>query len=73
VGSLAKGKFRADSDVDFLVEDRAGLTESRIVGIVERSMAGFPFDVAFAERMDPRLLAIVRKEARGDASAVRAA
>jgi transcriptional regulator with XRE-family HTH domain len=73
VGSLAKDAFRADSDVDFLIEDRAGLAESRVVAIVERSMAGFPFDVTFAERMDPRLLAIVREEARRGASVVRAA
>lgn len=73
IGSLAKGKFRADSDVDFLVEERGGLPESRILGVVERSMAGFPFDVTFAERTDPRLLAIMLEETGGGAPAVRAA
>jgi transcriptional regulator with XRE-family HTH domain len=73
VGSLARGRFRADSDVDFLVEDRAGLPESRILGIVEAAMRGFPADVTFAERADPRLLAMMRQEARRGAPAVRAA
>jgi transcriptional regulator with XRE-family HTH domain len=73
VGSLARGRFRADSDVDFLVEDRGGLPESRILGIVEASMQGFPADVTFAERADARLLAMMREEALDGASAVRAA
>lgn len=73
IGSLAKGKFRADSDVDFLVEERAGLSEPRILGIVEAAMGRFPFDVTFAERADPRLLAMMREEARRGAPAIRAA
>jgi transcriptional regulator with XRE-family HTH domain len=73
VGSLAKGRFRGDSDVDFLVEDRGGLPESRVLGIVEGSMAGFPADVTFAERADARLLEMMRQEARRGAPAVRAA
>jgi len=73
VGSLARGRFRADSDVDFLVENRGGLPESRILGMVEASMKGFPADVTFAERADARLLAMMREEALDGASAVRAA
>ncbi len=73
VGSLARGGFRADSDVDFLIENRGGLAESRILGMVEASMKGFPADVTFAERVDARLLAMMREEALDDASAVRAA
>jgi transcriptional regulator with XRE-family HTH domain/predicted nucleotidyltransferase len=73
VGSLAKGRFRGDSDVDFLVEDRGGVPESRVLGIVEASMAGFPADVTFAERADARLLEMMRQEARRGAPAVRAA
>jgi predicted nucleotidyltransferase len=72
VGSLARGGFRADSDVDFLVENRGGLPESRILGMVEASMKGFPADVMFAERADSRLLAMMREEALDGASAVRA-
>ena len=35
VGSLAKGTFRADSDVDYLIEDRGGLPESRVSILIE--------------------------------------
>ena len=72
IGSLAKNKFRADSDVDYLIEDRGGLAESRIAGLIEASMEGFPFDVVFAERADPELLKIIRDEAKRGASALRA-
>lgn len=73
VGSLARGGFHAGSDVDYLIEDRAGLSESRIVTIVEGAMRGFPFDVIFAERADPRLLELIREEAERGAPALRAA
>ena len=73
VGSLAKGRFRADSDVDYLIEHRGGVPESRVMAIVEAEMKGFPFDITFASRADPRLLAMMREEARHGASAVRPA
>jgi len=73
VGSLAKGAFRADSDVDYLIEDRAGLPESRITDLIESAMEGFPFDVLYAERADPELLKIIREEAKRGASALRPA
>lgn len=73
VGSLARNKFRADSDVDFLVEDRGGLSEARVAGLIEGAMGAFPFDVVFAERADPVLLELMREEARGGARALRAA
>lgn len=73
VGSLAKGSFRAGSDVDYLIEDRNGLAEGEIVRLVEAAMHGFPFDVVFAERVDPEILRLMREEARRGASALRAA
>ena len=73
IGSLVTGRFRPDSDVDFLIEDRGGLSESRITGTIERSMGGFPFDVVFADRADPELLKFMRDEVRGGAPAVRPA
>jgi predicted nucleotidyltransferase len=73
VGSLAQGKFRAESDIDYLIEDRAGVPEGDVVGIIEVSMRGFPFDAVFAERADPRLLKMMREEAeRGQRTAERA-
>lgn len=73
VGSLASDKFRVDSDVDYLIEERGGLAESRITGLIEASMGGFPFDVIFAERTDPKLLKFIRDEVRSGASVVRTA
>lgn len=73
VGSLVAGTFRPDSDVDFLIEDRGGRSESRVTGLIERSMGGFPFDVVFADRADPELLKFMRDEARGGTPAVRPA
>lgn len=73
VGSLAKGRFRADSDVDCLVLDRGAVPESRVVAIAEAAMQGFAFDLTFADRADPRLMAMMREEARRGASAVRPA
>jgi transcriptional regulator with XRE-family HTH domain len=72
IGSLAKGGFRATSDVDYLIEDRGRLAESQVTSAIERSMRGFAFDVVFAERADPVLLAMMREEAAHGASAVRA-
>lgn len=73
VGSLARGAFRPDSDVDFLIEQRGGLSESRITDLVASAMQGFPFDVVFAERADPSLLRFLRAEAQRGAPVIRAA
>lgn len=72
-GSLAKGTFRADSDVDFLIERRGRVPPRDVIGIIESSMKGFPFDVIFSDRADPKLLRLIREEARHGSSAVRAA
>jgi transcriptional regulator with XRE-family HTH domain len=72
VGSLAKGKFRADSDVDYLIEDRGGLPESRVIDLIETAMRKFPFDAVFADRVDPILLKFMREEAKRGASVIRA-
>lgn len=73
VGSLAKGGFRADSDVDFLIEGRGRVPPRDVIGIIESAMKGFPFDVIFSDRADPKLLALIREEARHGSSAIRAA
>lgn len=70
IGSLAKGGFRTTSDVDYLIEDRGRLTESQVISVIEGPMRGFAFDVVFAERADPVLLAMMHKEAARGASAV---
>src|SRR3990172_4790093 len=73
VGSLARGAFKPGSDVDFLIEARGGLNESRITDLVASAMQGFPFDVVFAERVDPSLLRLLRAEAQRGTSVIRAA
>lgn len=73
VGSLARGTFRPDSDVDFLVEQRGGLSESRVTDLIASSMKDFPFDVVFAERADPAMLRFLRAEARHGAPVIRPA
>lgn len=57
IGSLEHGGWRDTSDVDFLIEDRAGLDERSIEGIVRAEMADFPFDLIYAERLPPSLRA----------------
>jgi predicted nucleotidyltransferase len=37
LGSLAKNAFRAESDVDYLIEDRAGVPEGEVVAIISSS------------------------------------
>ena len=71
-GSLAKGAFRADSDVDFLIEKRGRVPPRDVIGIIESSMKGFPFDAIFSDHADPKLLALIREEARHGPPAVRA-
>ena len=73
VGSLARGAFRSDSDVDILVERRGSLSESRITDLIASAMKGFPFDVVFAERADPALLRFLRAEALHGAPVIRTA
>jgi hypothetical protein len=43
--------------------------EGEVVAIIEASMRGFPFDAVFAERVDARLLKMMREEAERGASA----
>ena len=51
VGSLARGRFLGHSDVDLFIDERNGLAPETVVGIVERVMGDFPFDVIFGDRV----------------------
>ncbi len=73
VGSLAKGRFRADSDVDYLIENRGKLSDAEILSVVEACMKDFPFDVIFRDRADWKLLEMMLKESGDGPSAVRQA
>ena len=50
-GSLATGRFRLHSDVDFLVLECPRALRYRIETDVEACMQGLPFDVAYADEM----------------------
>jgi predicted nucleotidyltransferase len=71
VGSLASGRFRLDSDVDYLIENAGRLSEARIVAEIERSMKGFPFDAIFPNRVAPNVRRFILREGRDGSSAVR--
>jgi len=55
IGSMARGAFRATSDVDFLVEDRGPLDDAAIEAVVRAEMKGFPFDLVYKDRVPPAL------------------
>ena len=50
-GSLASGRFRLHSDVDFLVLECPPALHYRIEAKIEDRMRGIPFDVAYADEM----------------------
>jgi predicted nucleotidyltransferase len=50
-GSLASGRFRLHSDVDFLVLECPPALRYRIEADIEDQMRGIPFDVAYADEM----------------------
>jgi len=65
-GSLATGRFRLHSDVDFIVLECPPALRYRIEADVEACMQGIAFDVAYADEMrEPwrsRALAVSRDE-----------
>lgn len=71
IGSLASGRFRQDSDVDYLIENAGRLSEAGIVAEIERSMKGFPFDVIFPDRVAPDVRPVIVREGRHGSSSVR--
>lgn len=71
IGSLASGRFRQDSDVDYLIENAGRLSEAGIVAEIERSMKGFPFDAIFLDRVAPNVRPFILREGRHGSSAVR--
>lgn len=62
VGSLASGRFRPDSDVDYLIENAGRLSAARIVAEIERSMKGFPFDAIFPDRVAPNVRRFIDRD-----------
>jgi|AOMQ01.1.fsa_nt_gi predicted nucleotidyltransferase len=52
IGSLAEGRFRTHSDVDFLVEHLADPAQRyALESVVEDTLQGIPFDVVYADEV----------------------
>jgi predicted nucleotidyltransferase len=60
IGSLACGRFLLHSDVELLIEDRAGLSDAEVYDVVSDHITSARFDLAFADRVRPELLAMLR-------------
>lgn len=63
IGSLATGRFRVDSDVDFLVADCPRHLKYGIEGIVEDCLRGLPFDVVYLDEVPAHKLDRFTREA----------
>lgn len=63
VGSLARGTFGLNSDVDFLIVDRGPLSDTQIFNIVCDHLKAAPFDLVFADRLSPISLGLMRRDA----------
>ena len=55
IGSLAKGTFRATSDIDILIEDAGGSSAQRIEEVAREAIGDFPFDIVFPDEIAPTL------------------
>lgn len=65
VGSLARGEFRADSDVDILVHGVGHLSETQVFSLICDHLKAAPFDLVFADRLSRSSLELMRRDARG--------
>lgn len=64
MGSAARGDMHADSDLDILVLDAAGLAPTKLLAIAEAAAAGrYAVDVVLAEDLSPRVRALMLAEA----------
>lgn len=64
VGSLARGEFRADSDVDILVHGVGRLSETQVFSLICDHLKAAPFDLIFADRLSRSSLEIMRQDAQ---------
>ena len=63
IGSLASGRFRPGSDIDFLIVECPRRLKYGIEGIVEDCLEGLRFDVLYLDEIPARKLARLTKEA----------
>ena len=63
VGSLARGDFKIQSDVDFLISDKGPLSELDVFNITSDHLKDAPFDLVFADKLKPENLELMRSDA----------
>lgn len=61
-GSYARGEFRVNSDVDFLVLDKGPMTQTQVFGVVYDHLSLAKFDLVFADRTQPQTVALMRED-----------
>ena len=61
-GSYARGEFRVNSDVDFLVLDMGPMTQTQVFGIVYDHLSLARFDLVFADHTQPQTIALMRED-----------
>lgn len=64
IGSLARGTFKAHSDVAFLIQNCPADRKYTIEGLVEELMAPLPFSVIDLDEVDPARRAVLLRESR---------
>jgi predicted nucleotidyltransferase len=62
-GSVARGAFKIHSDVDFLIIDKGGLSETDVFNKVSDQMSGTPFDIVFLEHLPLETAKLLRLDA----------
>ncbi|EJW09998.1 hypothetical protein A33M_0710 [Rhodovulum sp. PH10] len=62
-GSLARGEFRQNSDIDFLVVACPARLKYAIEGLVEDGLGGLRFDVVYLDEVPPHKVARFIREA----------
>ena len=55
-GSLATGRFKLHSDVDYLVRRLPPELKYRIEGLVDRIMGDIPFSLVYEDEIRPEIL-----------------
>jgi predicted nucleotidyltransferase len=64
IGSLARDRMRAHSDVDFVILDRGPLRFNDVLRIVDEKVSPVPWDVIFLDRVEPEIRASFTRELR---------
>jgi len=63
IRSLATGRFRSGSDIDFLITECPRRLKYAIEGIIEDCLGGLPFDVVYLDEVPAHKLARFSREA----------